>query len=238
MGHSLPILVVLHNPTTEATHWQVVKPGESSRERKRAGKLTVPTSQVFDESARVVLSRIADIPIEQRRFASLAFAKPWMKALKEDTRLFLKAEEWINKTSGRGSLTLFTRDENGQEETIQEWPFVMYPGQDYSTFLPVLFPWANLTVDAEKYDAYDEQEWHEECGFGDSEEGRYALHHEEYKDWHRGKPRIRPYTISAGELALFQLELSLSEIGKAYLTLDKFLTEGIVPSPSTRQRED
>ncbi len=237
MGHSLPILVVLHNPSTGATHWQVVN--QKTVERTEKGwKLTVPTSQMFDESARAVLSRLADMPIEQRRLASLAFAKPWMKALKEDTRLFLKAEEWINKSSGRGSLTLFTRDENGKEETIQEWPFVMYPGQDYSTLLPVLFPWADVTVDAEKYDAYDEQQWHDDCGVWDPEEGRYTLHHDEYKDWRRGRPRIRPYTISAGELALFQLELSLSEIGKAYLSLDEYLTEGIVPSPSTRQRED
>jgi hypothetical protein len=48
MGHSLPILVVLHNPTTEATHWQVVNL-ENVERTEKGWKLTVPTSQVFDE---------------------------------------------------------------------------------------------------------------------------------------------------------------------------------------------
>lgn len=115
----------------------------------------------------------------------------------------------------------------------RKWPFVMFPGQQYTRVLPALFPWADLTVDADTYDEYDEDAFDEECGIWDSEEGRYIMHSEEYKEWHSKMAGIRPYTISSGEVALFQLELTLNEVGSAYLSLETFLTEGVVVSPSS-----
>jgi hypothetical protein len=230
MRHSLPVIVVLHNPTLELSYWQVVH--QQTIERTEKGwKMTIPTSQTLDASAREKLSSIADIPDEQRRLASLALAKPWMELLKAGTPLFLKAEEWINKSSGRGSLTLFTPDDEGQEKTIEDWPFVMFPGQQYAELLPVLFPWADLSVDEDIYDEYDEQAYDEECGIWDSEDGRYIMYTDDYSDWQRGMASIRPYTVASGEVALFQLQLTLNEIGSAYLSLEKYLGEGIVSLP-------
>lgn len=232
MRHSLPVIVVLHDPTAEVSHWQVVNQ-QTVETTEKGWKMTVPKSQVLDASARDRLSDIADIPVEHRRLASLALAKPWMELLKAGTPLFLKAEEWVNKSSGRGSLSLFTRDDKGQEKVIEDWPFVMFPGQQYAELLPVLFPWADLSVDEDVYDEYDEDAYDEECGIWDSEDGCYIMHTEEYSDWRSSFSSVRPYTVEAGEVALFQLQLTLNEIGSAYLSLERYLTEGIVPPQST-----
>ena len=182
--------------------------------------------------------QIADIPIDHQRLASLALAKPWMEMLRDDKRLFLKAEEWINKSSGRGSLTLFTHDVDGKEEVVEEWPFVMFPGSIYVEVFPNLFPWADISVDEELYEQYDRDAYDEECGIWDSEDGRYIMYTEEYDEWHSGMAQIRPYTVDSGEVALFQLELRLNETGKAYLALEKYLTEGRPTKSSGRIGQD
>lgn len=232
VDHSLPVLVVLHNPKTDATHWQVVSK-KTVELTEKGWKLTVPTSNVFDESSRQALLNVADIPAEQRRLASLTLSKPWMELLKSGTRVFLKAEEWVNKSSGRGSLTLFTRDDNGKDEVIQDWPFVMFPGQLYIHVLPTLFPWANLNIDTELYDQYDEELFDEQCGIWDSEDSQYILHTEDYEEWQSEMADVRPYTVSSGEVALFQLELTLNDIGNAFLALEPFLIRGTFTPPKS-----
>ena len=73
-----------------------------------------------------------------------------MELLQKDEELFLEADEWINKSIGRGSLKLKGRDEAGEEREVADWPFVMFPGMPYvRLFPPHLFPWANIRADDE-----------------------------------------------------------------------------------------
>ena len=225
--HSLPVVIVLHDSDTELSYWQIVNPNTVERTEK-AWKMTIPVVQKLDESASDQLQQLANIPKEQQRLASLALAKTWMEILKSGKRLFLKAEEWVNKSSGRGSLSLFIRNDNGKEEIVEEWPFVMFPGQLYVEVLPTLFPWANLEVDQEIYGDYDEAAHDEECGVWDSEDDCYIMHTEDYDEWLSGMAKIRPYEVAAGEVALFQLEMTLNEIGVAYLSLEKYLSAGSI----------
>jgi hypothetical protein len=52
-----------------------------------------------------------------------------MKALARGDRLFVEAEEWVNKSSGRCSVELILQDRRGNERSIQVWDYVIfYPG--------------------------------------------------------------------------------------------------------------
>ena len=82
------------------------------------------------------------------------------------------------------------------------------------------------------YDDYDQEAYQEECGIWDSEEGRYIMYKEDYNEWFKSKAQIRPYAVDSGEVAAFQLELTLNEVGKAYLSLERYLLNGIVNSPT------
>lgn len=135
MRHSLPVIVVLHDPNLEVSYWQVVNQ-HTVEMTEKGWKMIVPASQLLDASARQKLSDIADIPIEHRRLASLALAKPWMELLKAGIPLLLKAEEWVNKSSGRGSLTLsnfmlgppiVAEDRNGVRRRIRPRPHRQQP---------------------------------------------------------------------------------------------------------------
>jgi hypothetical protein len=58
--------------------------------------------------------------------------------------------------------------------------------------------------------------------------------HDETYDWadHEGFPAedtssvLRPYSNDAGEVDYWRLELTLNDVGKAFLVLDSFATKG------------
>src|SRR5436305_565726 len=69
-------------------------------------KVLVPENQVLDEGARESLRQAAEADPYSIRMHSLALDRPWMELLREGKRLVIDIEEWINKTSGRGKVTL------------------------------------------------------------------------------------------------------------------------------------
>ncbi|WP_346281545.1 hypothetical protein [Pseudonocardia sp.] len=71
----------------------------------------------------------------------------------------------------------------------------------YAEVIPKLFAWADVSVHGETYD------W-AEPGYGEGE-------------------GLRPYGNGAGEVDFWRLELTLNEVGKAFLVVDRFATGGL-----------
>jgi hypothetical protein len=219
---------VLHDPDANVSYWQHVS-DEHVEKTEKAWKIEVPFAQTFDKSAMRQLAELAAGPIYERRLRRLVFDRPWMLILEKGEQLFLEAEEWINKSSGRGSLALKARNDEGDERLVQDWPFVMFPGWPYEFVFRQLFPWADLTVDEEFYEDYDEDSFDNDCGIWDGEDKCYAGHTEEFSEWRARLPELRPYEICGGEVAQYRLELQLNPLGKAFLMLDHFLETGERP---------
>lgn len=214
LRHVLPVIVVLHDPESGESYWQSVTP-ETISETDKAWKLIVPKSQRLDADAADVLRELTDTAKEphQRRLAQFLVEKPLMDILESGKRLLLYVEEWVNKTSGRGSLRLFTVDDDGEEDVVKDWPFVFFGFRDYADALRELFPWASLSIDEEFYDDY-EAELYRSTDYGAPK---------------FGMPTIRPYEIASNEVAIYRLELTLNDLGRAFLTLEPFLIEGRIP---------
>jgi hypothetical protein len=138
--------------------------------------MTIPLGQRLAEEAGPALQRVATGSPYFWRLVELAQARPLMQQLVDGSRLFLEAEEWINKSSGHGSLCVKAQAEDGSEETLVEWPFVMFPGWDYVDVFPHLFPWTSISIDKDYYESYDEAQWDVECGIWNSEDGCYIMH--------------------------------------------------------------
>jgi hypothetical protein len=92
------------------------------------------------------------------------------------------------------------------------------------------FPWADFSHDEEVYEEAAYEAYQEECGHWDKEDGRY-YYHESYDEWKgdRSDNRLRPYGDSFGEVALWQLELTLNDVGRAFLLMDKHLSGQMMP---------
>jgi hypothetical protein len=148
-----------------------------------------------------------------------------MQVLDAGGSVSLEAREWVNKTSGRGDLLVIAEPLDGPRV---ERAFIVFLGlRPYEEALPQLFPWASLEADEETLDYHDYDEWMDETGIWDSEEKRYVGNSESFDKWRRGRypdDTIRPYGEQAGELALWRLSLTLNDLGRGILALERLLS--------------
>ncbi|NKY38134.1 DUF4365 domain-containing protein [Cellulomonas septica] len=226
LNHSLPVAVVLYHPDTKRCYWQLVNRQTLSPTSTGGWKLLVPEDQVLDASAADALRAAAEGDPYVLRIRQLQLAKPWMELLASGRRLVVDIEEWINKTSGRGSISLGLDNEDGKKpEELANWG-VLLGLASYADVLPRLFAWADVQVHEETYDDAEYDAYEAECVFYDSEGDRFAS--EGFEEWRasRQKQGLRPYANGAGEVDFWRLELTLNELGKAFLVVDRFGTTG------------
>jgi hypothetical protein len=216
--HSLPVIVVLVDVDNRQAWWQHVSRSTLVSTGK-GWRLIVPREQTLSAHWIEQLAAMADADPYTLKLRQLQFNKPWMRLLDEGGDVILDIEEWVNKSSGRASLQLTAYDRHGHQVADREWPWLIFPFADYAVELPRLFPWADLDIDDATYD-----DWYtDETGYTSSES------RSESQGTEPAERPLRPYE-DTGEVARWRLILTLSELGKAFLTLDdRLLEEGLIP---------
>ncbi|WP_422750512.1 DUF4365 domain-containing protein [Micromonospora sp. WMMD1219] len=226
LNHSLPVLVVLYHPETGRCHWQFVNRKTLQETSTASWKLLVPEAQVLDASARKTLREAAEGDPYELRIRELQLAKPWMELLAGGKRLVVDMEEWVNKSSGRGDISLGIDNEDGEEpEKLASWG-VFLGLASYAEVVPKLFAWADAHVHRETYDGTEYDQYRADCCIWSDEHEVFAA--VPFEEWNRGldAERIRPYRNGGGEVDFYRLELTLNELGKAFLVVDRFATKG------------
>lgn len=199
LSHSLPVIVVRADPPQGLAQWQSVSRATIELGPRGGRRVLIPADQQFDEKAKTKLTELADGDPYELRLRQLRLALPWMQLLADGERILVEIAEWVNKTSGRGSIQLVSTDEAGDHrENIGSWG-VALGHRSYADAIPPLFPWANVILHADTYDWLDE-----ELPFG-TEDGA-----------------LRPYANGAGEVDFWRLELTLNDLAVAYLKVDEF----------------
>lgn len=228
LAYNLPVLVVLVDVERGRAWWQEVC-REALISTGTHWKMTIPFTNELRTTWDERFEEIADADSYILRLRQFQLMQTWMRVLADGGALFLDVEEWINKSSGRAELKLAGFTPDGAEIDARHWPYLILPWADYSVELPRLFPWADLAVDEDFYHDYDVAEWTLECGIWDSEDQMY-FYGEGFEEWQAARtlPRLRPYE-NDGEVASWRLELTLSEAGRAFLTLDGHLRQGLMP---------
>ena len=61
-------------------------------------------------------------------------------------RIVLNVEEWINKSSGRGTFKLKIIDKNGNDGQVVNSTFIGFGTKPYNQIFQELFPWAFITI--------------------------------------------------------------------------------------------
>jgi hypothetical protein len=95
----------------------------------------------------------------------------------------------------------------------------------YAEVVPTLFAWAYAHVHQETYDELEYDQYKADCCIWTEEAELFAV---PFEEWRRGLDtgRIRPYRNGGGEVDFYRLELTLNELGKAFLVVDRFAMEG------------
>lgn len=201
LSHSLPVIVVRADPDQGQAQWQSVSRTTIELGPKGGRRVLIPADQRFEANAKARLTELADGDAYELRLRQLRLALPWMELLANGERILVEIEEWVNKTSGRGSIELISTDEAGdRRETIGSWGIALGL-RSYADAIPPLFPWADVILHAETYGWLDE-----ETPFGG------------------GNGALRPYDNGAGEVDYWRLELTLNDLAIAYLKVDEFGT--------------
>jgi len=155
-----------------------------------------------------------------------------MELLQTGRRILLEADEWVNKTSGRGDLAIVSVDDaNEDRQPLGTWSIVA-PGWSYNDALPSLVPWADVVLHEETYDEADYEAWEAECVRYDNEGDRLVF--QDYEGWkaEQAWEGIRPYANFAGEVDSWRLELKLNRLGEAFLIVNEFAeAQGLFLAP-------
>ena len=143
LQHKLPVIVVLHHPETDHAIWQSVT--EENIERTGKGwKMVIPLRQLVDTGHAEALKQVSSGTPYFQRLAELQLALPWMDLLETGDRLFVVTDVWVNKSSGRCSISL-VREDDAEDVVLQEWEYgIYYPGGGIHFGLQKDFPWADF----------------------------------------------------------------------------------------------
>ncbi|PEZ01339.1 hypothetical protein CN326_21550 [Bacillus sp. AFS018417] len=233
LKHSLPVILVLCDVKNGICYWEHIIE-EKIKRTKSGWKILVPSNQILSFDSKSKLQKIAENQTDyEKRLHKLVMDKAWMNEIKRGNKLVLESEEWINKSSGKGSLTLKIIDEYTEYERVEfSYPTIYFPMMSYKEVFTHLFPWAEISADEDYYEEYDMNTFLENHGIWDNENGKYYYDREFYRDWIKRLPPIRPYENISGEIDRYRLVLEINDIGNAFLLLDNFLNTGAVENKS------
>jgi hypothetical protein len=227
-SHSLPVIVVLYNPSTRSSYWQIVN-NRNLRETSSGGwKILVPEANRLDKNAAAALADLAAGDPYVLRLRELQLARPLMTMLAEGHRMVIEIEEWVTRTTGRGSITLALYHEvPGYTTPLVTWG-VLLGSSGYAEAVPRLFAWANVEVHGDTYDEATPRLYEAECGGAYDEDDPVVV--EEYADWRArrlNRTTLRPFVhANQEEVAYWMLELTLNDLGRGFLLVDEFAIKG------------
>jgi len=231
LEHALPV-VILCDTSSGTPYWEVVTPDTIVTGKRGGKKILVPRKKELGSNSKEALTKVAAGKPYELRIRQLRLALPWMRLLKGGRRILLEADEWINKSSGRGDIEIVSVDDaNEDRHSLGQW-FVMVGLRPYEDVLPALVPWADVVLHQETYDEADYEEWEAQCVFTDREGDSFVS--ESYEDWSKKFDGVglRPYGNGANEVDFWRLELVLNGLGNGFLQVDEFAErESLVLTP-------
>jgi hypothetical protein len=219
LNHSLPVLIVLHSPKTGKTIWENVSK-ENVRQLKKTRKIHIPLNQLLNQNSRAAIELMNNYPTPYLHLLRLQLDRSLMEKINEGIRIILEVHRWVNKSIGRAELALINADDSTNDEIISRTDYIFFKGiQDVYT----LFPWANFQIDEDYYDYEERDAYNGEHGIWDPEDKVYLFREDNYDNYKKMLPKIRPLPDNDGELESYRLEMSLNQIGEAFLTMEDYL---------------
>lgn len=189
-NHSLPVLVVLHNPGTGLTIWQRIEEPLIRHGKDGNWSVEIPETQTLDRDAAVDLVKgVYDIAAIRK--LRLALDLPLLREFSQRGEVYFSIDEWVNKSLGFRDVRVFFNMgdiENGRPaSTIGAW----YPTHSIEKYMATVWPWLSYEYTGEipPCTGFDEVESHD-IRVQLNEIGKAFLRLEEY--YEKGAEIIEP----------------------------------------------
>lgn len=222
LKHSLPVILVLHNPKTQETIWQKIVEEKIIKTDKN-WKITIPKNKFLDEKSIDRLKKLNKLPIYFQRLQRLAIHQKLISKIKAGDALILEVEEWVNKLSGRSQITLKEINYDGDEIILSDGHYFHFYGVES---LQTLYPWASYEIDHDYYYDNEYDEFMDTYGVWDYEEKEYAGARIDFVKYRRNLPKIRALADASGETQFYRLIISLNDLGLSFFTVNNYLEYG------------
>jgi len=139
--HILPVFIILHNPESEVTLWQRVERNLVEEHKDGRWSILIPLTNKLDAAAvEYIRHGISSDPASVRRFR-LAADFPLMREVSDkeaEHSVFLRIEEWINKSLNfRDSALVYSDPEGRAAHQFSRW----LAFSDIASFMKLYFPW-------------------------------------------------------------------------------------------------
>lgn len=223
--NSLPCIVVLYNPEDKMCIWQELTTETIQRTLGGKGKsffVQVPKSQVFlDALSNEKLLFFTNLPQHITNYNFLLSQKKFMEILQDGGEIKLHSTEWVNKSSGRGETELIVDVGNSIEKYAYPYWFPFTP---YTEVFPRLFPWADFSADEDFFEESDIERWHDLHCFYDKEDDEWIVVGDSFGEFREKLDPMRSIDHS-GEVAEYMMVLSLNELGRAFLEVERFVSQ-------------
>jgi len=224
VSHSMPVVLVLYNPTTKQAYLQHVS-RETVVTTGKGWKILVPSISIFDEPIRHLnaLDALAQPEPYIRRLNRLRIDRHWMDLIEQGYEVRVQFDDWVNKSLPRYKVTISTDYEE------KSWPTLYAPGRGIEGMLNHYFPWADFSLDMEAYEQGAIDNWESECYSWRDSETSEVFYSMPFDEWYEPPTQnIVPVSMN-GETASYSLLLTLNEFGKCFLMIDKYFADPSAP---------
>mgnify|MGYP004598209659 FL=1 len=221
----LPCIVVLYNPDDQMCIWQKLTKETIERTDGGNGKgflVKIPLAQIFlNDLSHKELLTFSKLPEYSSNYNFLLSQKKFMQIIQKGGMIKLHSTEWIHKSSGKGNIELIVK--YGKSIERYSYPY-WFPATPYTMVFPRLFPWADFAADKDFYEENDMELWHQYHCYYDEEDEEWLAVGDTFEEFREKLNPMRNIEHS-GEVAEYMLVLSLNELGKAFLRIDKFVSQ-------------
>ncbi len=219
--YPLPCIIVLYNPNDNTCIWQKLT-NKTIVKTNNGYCIAVPEKQVFlDDFSNDILKKYINLPNYITNYNFLLSQKIFMEIIESGGIVKLHAEDLINKTLGVRKVDLIVDD--GEGEKTYSYPYY-FPYDSGEVVFQRLFPWADFSIDEEYYENSDYEQWLESENYYDDEEGKYFVIGDSFEEYRSSLPPIRGID-HRGEVSEFMLIMRLNDLGKSFLTVDRYISD-------------
>ena len=138
ISHSLPVVIVIHNPETNETLWQRVNVDDVKYQNYENWSMEIPRRNILDADAREQLERgVSDISAQRR--IRLTLDAPLIREIAGKEDVYLQIEQWPNKSlSFRGASIFY--DDSEKDKPDHKFD-IFIPVHDIRIYMEMIWPW-------------------------------------------------------------------------------------------------
>lgn len=219
--HCLPVIIIVYHHERDNFYWESIT-DETIISTGKGWKINIPKSKLLTDESLTAFHDLTQPPPYIQKLNKLRLDKRWIDLVANGENVYIEYKDWINKSLPRFQIRIGCDSREDIEE--ESWPTIYGVGLSMEEAVSHTIPWAEFEMDHDVYEEYMKSVWYNECYSWYDKETDTTFFTTPFEEWFTPAEGIVPVSDD-GEVEGYRLILSLNEVGKAFVELDKYLSE-------------